>query len=542
MRVNILAQDITEWHGSATPAQARLYANKQFTAIDDDTDVEVIVAPGSRRRPEYYQPFTVTLVSNNVHIAAGDAFATIDSSDPSASYTLDLYDSNGRFLKNIFSRLRIPADPKETTWDDIREYSRLPANMTADPARPTTLQAYVDQQIALLRAEVELYARALIFDEPYENTWDADTTHAASRNALWDKFQAVAAAILLMIEDGAYDAQVWAAQHQTGASKAALAAEFETRESLSNKITEINPFIPYGDDEYPTAAATKTYAENLAGTALSTAEAYADALVVSMLDDRGNYNASGNVFPSSGGSGPAGSVAKGDLWTISVAGTLGGQAVTAGDVVRSKVDGPGQTAGNWVITENNFGYVAENSANKDTDGTLAANSDTKYASQKAVKTYADTKLPKTDRLLDIDLAGSTHITGNLADATFGTSNLGLTVAAGTTYKFRLRASVGVTNEGFKCDFGGTATFTLFRAQYYLEDSTGARVAASQLTAAGNDFNFTTTGVSGTYNLVIEGEFLVNAGGTMNLRAACYIFIAQFVEILDGSFSVEKYNP
>jgi len=32
---------------------------------------------------------------------------------------------------------------------------------------------------------------------------------------------------------------------------------------------------------------------------------------------------------------------------------------------------------------------AENIANKDTDGTLAANSDTKYASQKATKTYAD---------------------------------------------------------------------------------------------------------------------------------------------------------
>jgi hypothetical protein len=33
--------------------------------------------------------------------------------------------------------------------------------------------------------------------------------------------------------------------------------------------------------------------------------------------------------------------------------------------------------------------------NKDTDGTLAANSDTLYASQKATKTYADTKIPKS---------------------------------------------------------------------------------------------------------------------------------------------------
>ena len=40
-----------------------------------------------------------------------------------------------------------------------------------------------------------------------------------------------------------------------------------------------------------------------------------------------------------------------------------------------------------------LGFTPENVANKDTDGTLAANSDTKYASQKAVKTYADTKQP-----------------------------------------------------------------------------------------------------------------------------------------------------
>jgi hypothetical protein len=36
-----------------------------------------------------------------------------------------------------------------------------------------------------------------------------------------------------------------------------------------------------------------------------------------------------------------------------------------------------------------LGFTPENVANKDTDGTLAANSDTKYASQKAVKTYVD---------------------------------------------------------------------------------------------------------------------------------------------------------
>lgn len=91
-------------------------------------------------------------------------------------------------------------------------------------------------------------------------------------------------------------------------------------------------------------------------------QAYADALVVGLLDDRGNFDASGNAFPSSGGSGSAGAILKGDLWTISVAGTLGGTSVTAGDVVRALTDTPGQTTGNWAIGENNFGYVALNQA------------------------------------------------------------------------------------------------------------------------------------------------------------------------------------
>lgn len=97
---------------------------------------------------------------------------------------------------------------------------------------------------------------------------------------------------------------------------------------------------------------------------LDTAKSYADSLVVGMLDDRGNYDASSNVFPSAGGSGPSGAVNKGDIWTVSVAGTIGGQNVEPGDLVRALLDNPGQTASNWAITQNNIGYVAENSANK----------------------------------------------------------------------------------------------------------------------------------------------------------------------------------
>lgn len=85
---------------------------------------------------------------------------------------------------------------------------------------------------------------------------------------------------------------------------------------------------------------------------VSTAQQTAiDLAVQGLYDDRGNYDASGNTFPSTGGSGTAGAILKGDIWTISVAGTLGGTSVKQGDTVRALQDTPGQTSGNWAIVE-----------------------------------------------------------------------------------------------------------------------------------------------------------------------------------------------
>ena len=90
---------------------------------------------------------------------------------------------------------------------------------------------------------------------------------------------------------------------------------------------------------------------------------YADALVVGLIDDRGSYNASVNTFPTTGGSGTAGAVLKGDLWYVSAAGTLGGVAVNIGDSFRALVDTPAQVPGNWSVLEANIGYVPYNATN-----------------------------------------------------------------------------------------------------------------------------------------------------------------------------------
>lgn len=92
---------------------------------------------------------------------------------------------------------------------------------------------------------------------------------------------------------------------------------------------------------------TATDVEGALAEAYIGIRAYAESLVVGLLDDRGNYDASGNVFPSTGGSGTAGAILKGDLWYITVAGTLGGVYIAVGDTIRALVDSPGQIASNW---------------------------------------------------------------------------------------------------------------------------------------------------------------------------------------------------
>ncbi len=155
-------------------------------------------------------------------------------------------------------------------------------------------------------------------------------------------------------------------------------------EPASVNLTNVNAAIEDGPStiretlELGTAALEDVEAFDAAGVAASlsaaalvTANAYTDSSTVGLLNDRGNYDASSNLFPSSGGSGAAGAIKKGNIWTVSVPGSLNGVPVTAGDLVRALADAPGQTAGNWAVTENNIGYVAENASNKDATGGYA---------------------------------------------------------------------------------------------------------------------------------------------------------------------------
>lgn len=169
-----------------------------------------------------------------------------------------------------------------------------------------------------------------------------------------------------------------------------------TPENVANKSTNV---VTDGssDTKYPSVKAIKDYA---------------DGLVVGLLDDRGNYDASGNVFPSTGGSGTAGDIMKGDLWFISVGGTLGGEAVGAGSSLRALADSPGQTAVNWDVLGASFGYTPENVANKVTS-LSGSSTDVQYPSAKLTYDQLALKANLSGAAFTGDVSTTTKFSGRL---------------------------------------------------------------------------------------------------------------------------------
>ena len=109
-----------------------------------------------------------------------------------------------------------------------------------------------------------------------------------------------------------------------------------TAEDQANKSTNIVTDAT-SDVKYPSVRATKQYA---------------DALVTGLLDDRGNFTpdvTSPGAWPTTGGSGTAGAIMKGDIWFCDASGFMGTTAVVAGASFRAIVDTPGQTDGNWNV-------------------------------------------------------------------------------------------------------------------------------------------------------------------------------------------------
>jgi hypothetical protein len=133
-----------------------------------------------------------------------------------------------------------------------------------------------------------------------------------------------------------------------------IQTQLGNRELLTNKATD---FSTLNNTLYPTTQAVATYVASQ---------------VVGLLDYRGSYDASTNLFPATGGSGLVGAILQGDFYICSVAGTLGGTAVTPGDLIIALVDTPAQTAANWDLISNELGYTPANNTLSNL-GTVAIN-------------------------------------------------------------------------------------------------------------------------------------------------------------------------
>ena len=202
-----------------------------------------------------------------------------------------------------------------------------------------------------------------------------------------------------------------------------------------------------------------------------------DNKVAGLLDLRGAYDASSNLFPIISGSGPSGDVLKGDFWFVSVPGILNSKAVTVGDSFFALVDAPGQTSTNWEVLETNIGYVPENVANKTDDIETNKLSSTIYGSAKAIVTwcltYLFTNAPvKATTFVDTDLI----LGGDSADSfktktrTFAQLKATLQTFFETIFKVKDRLLESTTVSGsYNLDYGsydlwnltltGAATFT-----------------------------------------------------------------------------------
>ena len=207
-----------------------------------------------------------------------------------------------------------------------------------------------------------------------------------------------------------------------------MAIQSESLEKISNKDTD-NTLSANSDIKYPSQKAVKYYIDTLIGNA--------NALVY-----KGTIDCSGNPnYPAADA---------GWNYVVSVSGKIGGASgisVDVGDMLLCKVDssaaGDQATVGaNWNIIEKNIvGAVSGPDSSVDnniavfnsttgkiikdsgkiisTDGTLVNNSDNNIPTEKAVKTYADTKIQGD---------GSVGIENNILNGDFESFSLGTTLA------------------------------------------------------------------------------------------------------------------
>ncbi len=156
-------------------------------------------------------------------------------------------------------------------------------------------------------------------------------------------------------QQGYYNGTAWvyptnAAGTVTASSVSTFTNKTIDANGVGNSITNLETA------DFATGVISTTVNSSSTATQIPTALAVNNAInlaVTGLYDDRGNYDASVGTYPTTGGSGTSGAVLKGDIWQISVAGTIGTRTYAVGDTIRALADTPAQTPTNWADGEAN---------------------------------------------------------------------------------------------------------------------------------------------------------------------------------------------
>ncbi len=500
---------------------------RYYVKADVDTAIGVVQTDIDNHEADTANPHNVT----KTQVGLGNVDNTSDVNKPISTLTQSALD-----LKADLVGGKVPSAQLPSFVDDVLEF----ANFAAFPVTGETDKIYVaiDTNIVYRwsgSAYVEI-SSSLALGETSSTAYRGDRGKTAYDHSqiTGNPHGTTASDVGLGNVDNTSDANKPVSTAQATAI-AVVQSDVDTHEADTTNphaVTKSQVGLSNVDNTSDANKPVSTAQAAADAAVLSSAQSYADGLVVGLWDDRGSFDASGGAYPSSGGSGSAGVILKGDAWTISVAGTLPtGQVVEVGDVIRALINTPGNTQANWAITQNNIGYVAENQANKSTTTTLGT-SNTLYPTQNAVKTYVDAaKIPNV-------------LTGGTGSAYTATYSPATTLTNLTIISFVAHAQNTVTNPTINPNSLGAVTMTMtggdpipvgmiqaggFYILTYVSGTTTYELANPAITAAllglgtSDSPQFTainlghasdtTIARSGAGDITVEGNAIYRAGGT-----------------------------
>lgn len=147
-------------------ATLRIYADETFVASSGQQ------INRSTGKANWYKSVAGTVSSNNVTIPTFNIDSTVDSSNPQATYSAALFDSNGNFVSWMFRGWLVPHDiGSSLDWADLEAYN-------VDPPNPIPEGGYTQSEtVARIDAAIAAKVQTAVVSSANVN-YTAETTLA----------------------------------------------------------------------------------------------------------------------------------------------------------------------------------------------------------------------------------------------------------------------------------------------------------------------------------------------------------------------------